>query len=239
MIFKASCAAMAGTAHRQTGTPCQDSVRIHRENGILCAALADGAGSRPASHRGSDQATRLVCRLLCTDFDELYAKAPMAAAQDILAQCLAGLNSLPEPMYDLASTLLFFAADDRGRFLSGHLGDGVQILVNQNAAQVFSPPENGEDPAVTWFLTSPDALEHFRITAGVLPDHSALLMMSDGMAAGLYRYDTREPARACATIARWLREEPEDVVCEALQENMQQLFSHKSADDLSLAVICW
>ena len=239
MIFKASYASMTGSAHQQIGTPCQDSVRIQRGDGVLCVALADGAGSRAMSHMGSGLVAERVCQLLCDAFSQLYSLDSTTAAQRILHCCLEGLNQLPYPLHDLASTLLFFAADNQGRFLSGHLGDGVQIMVNCDTPYVFSMPENGEDPGITWFVTSPDALEHFRITTGQLPEHGEMLLMSDGMAAGLYQYDTQEPARACVTISRWLREEEEDVISEALKENMRNLFSRKSADDLSLAVISW
>ena len=239
MTFKASCAAVTGAAHRQLGTPCQDSVCIRRENNILCAVLADGAGSRCASHLGADCVTDRVCGVLCERFGELSSAQPDTIAQIILQNCLEGLDRLPQPRYDLASTLLFFAADEKGRFLSGHLGDGVQILVIGASARVFSAPENGDDPGVTWFVTSPDALEHLRIKKGVLTPGGTMLLMSDGMAAGLYHQTTGDPAPACVTISGWMREESEEVISRALEENMKTLFSRKSTDDLSLAVISW
>ncbi len=239
MICKASSASLAGVAHQQLEIPCQDSVHVCRENSILCAALSDGAGSRSMSHFGARQITQAVSQLICEQFHRLYAAEPAAAAQEILNHCLNALAQLPYPVHTLAGTLLFFAADGHGRFLSGHLGDGIMIAVEEDTARLFSAPENGEDPCVTWFVTSPDAPEHFRITAGRLPDHGEMLLMSDGMAAGLYHYPTATPARACVTISKWLREEAEDVISAAIAENMQTLFSKKSSDDLSMIVISW
>lgn len=239
MIYKASCAAVAGTAHQQLGTPCQDRVRIRRAENMLSAALADGAGSRCASHFGAELVTELVCELLCERFLELFAAEHGAAARTILDACLEGLDRLPHPRYNLASTLLFFAADESGRFLSGHLGDGVQILVTDRTARVFSMPENGDSPGVTWFTTSPDASAHFRIKRGILPDHGTMLLMSDGMGAGLYQSNNCEPAPACVTISGWMQEETEDLISTVLEENMKTLFSRKSTDDLSIAVISW
>lgn len=239
MKFKASWAAVTGSAHQQMGIPCQDSVYVCKGAGVICVALADGAGSRSMSHLGSAAVTETVCKLLCQEFSDLYTAEDHVVAQRILTCCLERLNRLPHPLWELASTLLFFASDDQGHFLSGHLGDGVQIMVQQGDARVFSIPDNGETPGVTWFVTSPDALNHFRIERGQLPEHGEILLMSDGMAAGLYQYDTQEPAPACVTVSRWLREEEETVINEALKENMQILFSHKSSDDLSLTIISW
>lgn len=239
MIFKASCAAITGTAHQLLGIPCQDSVCIRRKNKIICTALADGAGSRSASHLGADCVTNLVSSLMCERFEELFAAQPDVIAQIILQNCLDGLDQLAHPRYDLASTLLFFAADESGRFLSGHLGDGVQILVTGESARVFSVPENGDDPGLTWFVTSPDALEHLRIKKGVLTADGTMLLMSDGMGTGLYCQNTGDPAPACVTISGWTREESEEVISSALEENMKKLFSRKSTDDLCLAVVSW
>lgn len=239
MEYKISWATRAGRQHILQGIPCQDMIQVCREQGVLCAALADGAGSRGSSHIGAACVTRTISAQVCREFAQLYALSESARASKLLAQCLSELERQSPPIYELASTLLFFAADETGRFLSGHLGDGVQIRICDGAAEVFSPPENGAYQNETYFLTAPDAPEHLRLQQGVLDGDGALLMMSDGVAQSLYQYTMGLPARACGTIAGWLQNGEEDVINQALEENMERVFSAHSTDDLSLVVITW
>lgn len=130
------------------------------------------------------------------------------------------------------------AIAEDGRYISGHIGDGVQILVEPNGEmRTFSPPENGEYENETWFITGDDAVEHLRIQKGTLQAGSTLLMMSDGTAKSLYQTSTGEPAPACRTIARWLKEKEEDEVSFLLEKNMNEVFWSRTSDDMSLIVI--
>lgn len=239
MEYKISWAVQTGRQHLLHNIPCQDQIQIHREGGIVCAALADGAGSRESSHIGAACVTRTTAALLCREFSQLCAMTQAQRAARLLQRCLEELERQTSPIYELASTLLFFAADAEGTFLAGHLGDGVFIQVQDGEATVVSPPENGFYQNETHFITAPDAPEHLRLRQGRLHGHGALLMMSDGVAQSLYQHTSGIPARACATIARWLEEGEEAVISQALAENMEQVFSAHSTDDLSLAVIAW
>ena len=239
MEYKVSWAVRTGALHVSQNLPGQDRIRVCREAGTVCVALADGAGSRENSHLGAECVTNAVSQLLCREFDSLWELAPAQRRVQILEHCLRALECLTPPVYELASTLLFFAADGNGRFLSGHLGDGVQILVDRRGSQVFSPPENGAYQNETYFLTGTDAAEHFRLRQGRLEIPGVLLLMSDGVGESLYQYKTVQPTPACGTIARWLQEGEAEVITQALEKNMEQAFAAHSADDLSLAVIAW
>ena len=58
-------------------------------------------------------------------------------------------------------------------------------LVQGEDCRPLSLPENGENPSETWFVTSPDALEHLRLLRGDQgPGPGTVLLMSDG-ASGL------------------------------------------------------
>lgn len=239
MDYKISHVVQTGRHHIASGVPCQDQVRICREEGIVCAALADGAGSRESSHIGAACVTQTVSALACREFDQWWQMEERELAADLVRRCLAELERQTPPIYELASTLLFFAADQEGRFLSGHLGDGVQVRVTGAGSEVFSPPENGEFENETYFLTEADAVEHLRLRRGKLTESGTLLLMSDGMAESLYQHSTGTPAKACGTIAAWLQEGEEEVISQALRENTERFFSARSMDDLSLVVIGW
>lgn len=116
----------------------------------------------------------------------------------------------------------------------------MQIHVGDDGAlSVFSPPENGAYQNETFFLTAPDAAEHLRLRRGRSEGPGALLLMSDGMSESLYQYATGTPAPACRKVAQWLRDGDEEAVSQALEQNMKQVFSLRTGDDLSLAAVCW
>ena len=145
------------------------------------------------------------------------------------------------PFEKLGCTLLFFAGHQDGRYISGHLGDGLQVLVSgkQEDVSVFSHPENGRCKYETYFVTSFDAQSHLRLKRGVLQGTGAVLLMSDGAADCLYNSADGTVANGCRVIASWLRQWSEKAVEEALRENMAEQFSLMTADDMSLSVILW
>lgn len=237
MEYKMSHAIWTGRRHQAENIPCQDRTAAERRGPVCCAALADGAGSRSSSDIGAACVTRYAAGLFCQRFEELWEMEDLAG---YLAQGCAGALAREEPpIYELASTLLFFAAHEDGRFLSGHLGDGVQILVEDGLLSVFSPPENGTYQNETFFLTGDDAAQHLRTRRGRLEGPGALLMMSDGLAESLYQYASGTPAPACRKVAQWLQDGGEEAVSQALERNMEQVFSQRTGDDLSLAVVAW
>lgn len=239
MDYKVSYAACTGRHHSAAGLPCQDKVALVRGGGAFCAALADGAGSRTDSDLGADCVTRCAAGLLAREFDRLWTLGDDLAGY-LTDACIQALAQLEPPIYEMACTLLFFAGHEDGRYLSGHLGDGFQILVKEKTASVFSPPENGEYQNETFFITALDAQEHLRVRRGRLEGEGVLLLMSDGMGEALYQRNTGQPAPACATVAGWLQGDgDEDTISRALESNLREISRKRSGDDLSLAVIAW
>lgn len=237
MEYKVSHAVCTGRHHRAAGLPCQDKIALVRGEGVFCVALADGAGSRTDSDLGADCVTRCTAELLAGEFDRLWALGD-ELAEYLIETCVHALAQLEPPVYEMACTLLFFAGHEDGRYLSGHLGDGIQIAVKDGAAAVFSPPENGDYQNETFFITSLDAKEHLRIRRGKTEDSGALLLMSDGTAEVLFQRSTGIPAPACITIADWLQEGgSEETISQALASNMREVFIRHCGDDFSLAVI--
>lgn len=240
MEYKITQAWHTGKSHREQGRPCQDKVCLERVESLFCAAMADGAGSARYSEYGAERVCAAVARAVCRRFEEFFRMGRAELAEALVEECLWDLSGMALPFEQLACTLQFFAAHRDGRYLAGHLGDGVQILVAADGTiSVVSPPENGDHPWETWFVTGPGAEQHLRLRRGTLTQPGTLLMMSDGPSAALYRAQDGTPARGCAVIAGWLAREREEVVAEALRSNMRGLLAEKSGDDMSMTVIRW
>ena len=239
MEYKVSQAVCTGRRHRLEDTPCQDRVAVRRTEELVCCTLADGAGSRSHSELGAECVTRAAAELLTGEFEALWAMEQPPLAEAVISRCVQALNSLEPPIYELACTLLFCVCHRDGRFLAGHLGDGVMIHEAEGELSVFSPPENGAFQNETYFITGADAVGHLRLRRGRWMCEGALLMMSDGTADSLYRYADGTPASACRTLAGWLREGEEEVVSQALQDNLERTFAGRTSDDMSLILLSW
>jgi hypothetical protein len=85
---------------------------------------------------------------------------------------------------------LQFAAVKNGRYIAGHVGDGVIAALYQRGltrrVEVLSHPENGGGPNVTFFVTDHNAEEHLRLTHGECRQLEGIIMMSDGPEEVLY-----------------------------------------------------
>ena len=233
-------ATRTGRNHLLEGCSCQDSICIYRGDDTVCVDLADGAGSRERSGEGAGCVTNYVSHLLCERFENLWELDDKELSERIIEGCLGALSVLEGELCDKACTLLFFAANQSGRFLSGHLGDGVQILVHEDGSMdVFSPPENGMHQNETFFITEYGAIDHLRLKKGMLAVPGVILLMSDGVAESLYQRDTGTPAAACRTIAGWMINGDEETAQWALEMNLEKIFSRHSWDDLGLAAVVW
>lgn len=239
MEYKVSWAVCAGRRHQQEGTPCQDWVAVRRKDAVVCCALADGAGSRSRSELGAECVTQAVSELLSSQFETLWTLEDSTLASAVIDHCVQELKRLEPPIYELACTLLFCAAHRDGRFLAGHLGDGVMIREEGGALSVFSPPDNGEYQNETYFITGGDAVDRLRVRRGQWTAQGTLLLMSDGTADSLYHYADGTPAAACQTLAAWLRDGEEKVISQALQNNLEHTFAKRTGDDMSLILLSW
>lgn len=239
MKYKASCGVCTGTSHRSLGLPCQDRVAVKRGDALTVCALADGAGSRIHSDAGAACVTETVADLLIARFEQLWCMESKTRGQEVLHACIQALQKQEHLLYDLACTLLFCAAHRDGRYLAGHLGDGMMILDQDGVLSVFSMPENGEYRNETYFVTGANALEHLRLYQGQWTGNGTLLMMSDGVADSLYQYSENTPAAACSVMSSWLRQEDEDVISRALVQNMEQRLAKRTTDDMSLVLLLW
>lgn len=197
--------AVQGKDHINAGVVCQDNVASACKNGVHAIALSDGGGSRKFSEVGSAYSTRAVCALLVEKFDDFYArqqqiaeggpkadKLLMRLRLEILDTVLDALRTQVTPeraLPDFGCTLQFAAVKD-GRYIVGHVGDGVIAALYQRGlarrVEVLSHPENGGGPNITFFITDHDAKDHLRLQHGECHQLEGILMMSDGPEEVLY-----------------------------------------------------
>ncbi len=194
-----------GKDHIAAGVVCQDSVAHADANGVHAIALSDGGGSRKFSEVGSATSTRAVCALLTERFDDFYARMEQIAKGcegaaecslrlrlEILDTVLTALRcevTAERSLPDFGCTLQFAAVKD-GKYIAGHVGDGVIAAIYQQGTErrveVLSHPENGGGPNITFFVTDHDAKDHLRLQHGECHRLEGILMMSDGPEEVLY-----------------------------------------------------
>ena len=197
--------AVQGVDHIHAKVPCQDNVAFASKNGVHAIALSDGGGSRKFSHIGSEYATRAACELLAEHFDDYYSRlelidsgAPKAKKLllrlrlEILDAVLGAMRTQvneERTLYDFGCTLQVAAVKD-GRYIAGHVGDGVIAALYRRglepSVEVLSHPENAGAPNVTFFVTDHDAEAHLRLSHGECRQLEGILMMSDGPEEALY-----------------------------------------------------
>lgn len=243
--YRVTSASMVGRSHAATNTPCQDFAAGRRTPVSASIALADGAGSRKHSEVGARVVVQACLRMMESQFDDIFALCEHgqgAAQQFIHKQLLEVLEQEAQEMGcalgDLACTLLF-VAHNAGRFIAGHVGDGVIAQVQSDgSACTLSHPENGEYANTTMFMTDAAAGSRLRIQHGdASKDLSGYMLMSDGCAESLYDKQSGQPAAAVGKMVEWNATLSRNALESILQGNLAQAFTRKSADDCSLAIL--
>jgi hypothetical protein len=164
-----SATSVCGTRHETSGAPCQDaSFWSVAENGILLAAVADGAGSGTHGDTGAQIASQAAVEALKAepDLNKRLHEDP-AAFEPILANALdAALRAVKNGARtqgvkprELASTLITIIATPH-LVAAGQIGDGAAVIQSRNEGMVaLTTPDTGEYINQTTFLISPGALK--------------------------------------------------------------------------------
>lgn len=243
--YKVACSRIVGRSHEATQTPCQDFVSARSSASMASMALADGAGSRPRSEIGAEVVVQAILKILSRQFDlidGMCASDPDAAKQYIHRHLINALNQKAIQhgcsVDALASTLLF-VAHKGGRFIAGHIGDGVIAQVDMTGKpHTLSHPDNGEYANTTVFVTDASAISKFRLFCGASDVNLAgFALMSDGCAESLYDKKTGNPATAIAKLLAWNTMLSRKKMTTILATHLEQMFSQKSSDDCSLAIL--
>jgi DNA-binding transcriptional ArsR family regulator len=235
-----AAAAARGRAHEETERPCQDVVGRACARGVAVVALADGAGSAKHAEHGAQVAVETSLDLVVDRFDSLATAPAHEVRRTILGCVLDRLAdralALEAEGKDLGSTLLF-AAVGRGRFLAGHVGDGVIGVMKDGHSAVLSEPARGEFANETVLLSGMRSATELRLFRGSARGVTGFVLMSDGAAESLHQRRTGRLAAAVDRFFAWLDENPPSDVSRALEQQAHSLLRSRTRDDCSVAVL--
>ena len=176
--MRVSSGRRAGRTHRQRDVPCQDASAVLRlpEPDSVVVAVADGLGTRPQSHIGSQAACDAAVQHLATEasWDEPAVRRSFRAAHESLAAKAAELGIAPG---DLASTLQL-AGVTRERVVAAIVGDGA-VVACPDEPRILLAPEPSEYANEVVPLTEPAWTDHFRYTELDAP--RSVFVFTDGL----------------------------------------------------------
>lgn len=178
--MRVSAGTRAGRSHRARDGPCQDSTATWAspDGGRAAAAVADGLGSRPLSHFGSQAACDAAVASLAAEaaWDEAALGRAFAAAHAAVQAAAAERGLAAE---ELATTLQV-ATLDGGQAWAGMVGDGAIVAgpASGEARVLLAPAEGGYANEV-FPLTEPGWQGHLRTAS--LPEARSVLLFTDGL----------------------------------------------------------
>ena len=175
--WKVTGASVMGTSHRRSGLPCQDSSNYRVVDGVLIAAVADGAGSASMSDVGSalaaETSVRTIERRVRSAWRGVRSESLRAsgACHDRWLECVVtgaverARRELHEEaqrrdidVRELATTLLL-AVHTSSILAAAQIGDGAMVVSDgPDDYETFIIPQRGEYANQTSFLTSSDAM---------------------------------------------------------------------------------
>lgn len=243
--IKYGSASTRGRSHEVEGQVCQDKVQVIKfAKNIGLAVLADGAGSAALSHDGAQRVIQTLANQL-----KAYPKPPKNWQEQslwikIVTEVYSDLKAFAEqqhqPLKEFASTLLFvytFVRRGKVHYCSGHIGDGVIVISQDEKAKVLSHPWRGEYANTTLFLTNGNIEQNLRLQFGDSDRDVGFLLLSDGTASSLYHNKTKTLAPACDTIFKWPYHFKHKEIQESLQKGLDTLFKKQTQDDCSICLL--
>jgi hypothetical protein len=235
-----------GVSHLRSGTPCQDAHLLAQfPNGVVVAAVADGAGSAPQADVGSACAVqaaianvtdRLAAGLPGKDEDwRALLREVFQVARDNLAAKAAACACPPT---DLATTLLLALITPK-LVAACQVGDGAVMarLADESFQTVTRPPVQ-EYINETTFLTSSDPLAHAQFAILRAPV-SGLVLFSDGLQLLALKMPEGNPHPPFFTpLLRLVAETKDRSLAEGRLRRFLQSprISDRADDDLTLAL---
>ncbi len=254
--WKQSHTYVRGKDHIKLNIVCQDRTYYAKNEGVHVIALADGAGSKKISEIGAEIVTKTICELLVKNFFKFYmgferrGKDEQQYHQGIKSLKKQILNALLDELYDYAKThnipleelssTLLFCALYKGKYIMGHIGDGVigGLFEEDNifSIRALSEPRNGGAPNITFFVTDNDALDNLRMESGEFRNLRGLVLMSDGPAEVMYHKNNGLNDNVIKIFENFNQKQPveyNDILYHFLNEKISTF----SSDDLSLNVL--
>lgn len=234
--WKFSGASIPGRLHLQKDIPCQDRIYSLNDRDVNVISLSDGAGSCKYSHFGAEVVTQSICEIMANIFDDAYendSQIKEKIIKNILQNLVKKASEIGTNIQELSSTLLFVAVKGN-KYISGHIGDGVISYLFEDRIDILSHPDNGEYANSTYFVTSSDVKDHFRIYRGEIKNITGFILISDGTAERLYDKKNKKFSNAAKQILEWLDDNSSSDVSKALKNNLEKFFKEKILDDCSI-----
>ena len=168
----------AGRTHRDRLQPCQDAFAVHVVEGRsrAAAAVADGLGSRPLSHLGSEAASRAAAQSLGAS-GEWGPRAVHRAFRAARAAVERRAQELGASVEDLATTLHVVGLSP-GHMVAGSVGDGAILCVGSEP-RLLLPPEESEYADAVVPVTHGQWQDHFRFASAT--DATRVFLFTDGL----------------------------------------------------------
>lgn len=187
--WRVAAASVRGTSHEKVGQLCQDAHHWQKlPQGVLVAAVADGAGSAALGKVGAIVASQTAVETICAADARLHLIQEEQEWQQILRQALAAAKTAVEveaavcnrPARDLASTLIIVVATPE-LIVGVQVGDGLAVA-SDRAGNIISltAAQRGEYINETTFLVSPQALDKTEVTLW-RQTTSHIAVFSDGL----------------------------------------------------------
>lgn len=184
MRFAVGGASVPGPAHILDDIPNQDALCVSGCSGGWCIAVADGLGSRPLSHLGSNKAVQQFRRLARSQADILPEQVGLKLQEEWLAHFGANYS-----LYE--TTCLWAKVDAQGRGLAGQVGDGLLLVRSRGEFRVITEQRQGfGNQTETLAQTDPAAISSLQFDL-VFPGDGVLLM-TDGISDDLI-FEQLEP----------------------------------------------
>ncbi len=231
---------VTGLSHVSRESGCQDRFSYKQSNSISTISLADGAGSAKFSELGATITSEQINNYMVKNFNSIYFSNRDETVKKVIhsLRTSLGIHAKRKSVLisELASTLLFASVKD-GKYIVGHIGDGVIGFLINNQLEIMSLPENGEFINETFFVTSKSYRNRFRIYKGQIKNITGFILMTDGTSESLFDKKNSKLAPVAATLLKWLDLYPPEVVNSALHENFEQVIRIKTTDDCSIGMM--
>ncbi len=201
---------------------CRDKVGFFEKKGVTVIYLSEPTGRKDNPVFCGETTVEALTAFVAEQFDELNDSDDDSVMESIQGKLE---EALPESGNDGAGmdwTLQFVAVKD-DRFIAGHLGGGL-IARSSPGCSVLSAP-------------SAEGHEGLRIYRGDLREPFGFMLMNAGAGLSLYESDKDSLSPACGTFFEWLQEHDEEMVSEALADNIRKYFFKYTGGDIVIALI--
>ena len=244
--WRVASASARGTSHVRTGQPCQDSVyhRADLPDGVLIAAVSDGAGSAASAEIGSALAVRIAVESARLSILHTSARLSEAFLRDtVRASVLLARSGLEDEarrigadVRDLSATLLLVICA-RGAMAAAQIGDGAVVVSGESGEyRLFTTPQRGEYANVTVFLVSRNALDSLEVKSEATSP-ACIAMFTDGIQNLVLDASTDTPhAPFFAPVFQWLESQSDGADCGPALEGLltSPRVTQRTDDDVTL-----